>query len=179
MFSRPGSTPHLFAVVVGAIALLGGAAAASAQEVAPHNSIVHRGSHRFVVSTHGDPLTIGGRGHGGGAFAAPIGPAVIQPALASTWCGTEKTSDYTTSSLGGAPAIKVIYAYPTDQHNFNTYKNFIQTGVKAAADRVAGQPGTTKTIRFDLGTDCANPLDYVDIESVALSQNAAHYQGLA
>jgi hypothetical protein len=54
----------------------------------------------------------------------------------------------------------------------------IQAKVKAAADRIAAMSGATRTLRFDVGTDCAtNPLDYVDIQTIKLDSTAAALQG--
>jgi hypothetical protein len=153
-----------------------------ARETSPQSKVVERGGRRFRISIHGDPVTAfetpEGAAAGATVASAPPVPAASPP-LSPTWCGTERTSDYTAASLGTGLQIKVIYAYPTDRHNFATYANFIESDVKAAVDRVAAVAGATKTLRFDLGTNCADPLDYVDIESVALAHPASYYQGLS
>jgi hypothetical protein len=89
------------------------------------------------------------------------------------------TSDRTNNSLGGLPTVKVIFAQPSDKQHFNTYKDFVQSEVKAAADRVAAVSGATKTIRFDLGTDCPNPLDFADIQVITLSKTSAQLKAIA
>jgi hypothetical protein len=157
-----------------------GRSTASPHEVGRHTRVVERNGRRLTISTHGDPASALAAESGTDvAGQTEIAPAAGSPSLASTWCGSERTIDYTAASLGHDPAIKVVYAYPTDQHNFGTYANLIQTDIKSAVDRVASAPGATKTLRFDLGTDCPNPLNYVDIESVALAHPAGYYQNLS
>ncbi len=82
--------------------------------------------------------------------------------------------------MGTLPTVKVVYAHPTDRPHLDAYADFMQSEVKAATDRVAAVAGATKTIRFDLGTNCApNPFEFVDIQRVPLANNAAFYKGIA
>ncbi|MCW3063390.1 MAG: hypothetical protein JWN32_562 [Solirubrobacterales bacterium] len=100
--------------------------------------------------------------------------------LATTWCGTERRTDYTASSLGSLPQVKVVYAYPSDAPDrFNALKDWLQADVAAMADRVAAAAGSAETIRFDVGTDCPSPLSYVDIAVLQLPQTAAQLQAMA
>jgi hypothetical protein len=159
--------------------LLGGAVAA-AHEIDPRSKVVHRDGKTFREETHGDPLDMADGDAGAAPFRA-AGPdrdlAAVSP---SPWCGTERSTDFTATSLGANPAIKVVYAHPSDRNNFGSYKNFIQDDIKGAIDRVASVSGATKTLRVDLGTDCAtNPLNYVDIQSIPLASTAATYMALA
>jgi hypothetical protein len=126
-----------------------------------------------VEAEHVDPIDMT-RGKGGSG-----GGRISKAALQSAHCGAETFSDRTAPSLGTLPTVKVIYARPSDRPHFSAYATFMQAEVKAAVDRVAGVSGGTKTIRFDLGTDCANPLDFVDIQTVVLSGTAAFYKGLS
>jgi hypothetical protein len=134
---------------------------------------VHRGT-----SVHGDPFS---------AFRRPIG--TVQPAtrahaaaaagLATSWCGTPRTTDYTAASLGSLPQIKVIYAYPTGSPNrFSALANWMQGDIADIANRVAAASGGSKTLRFDVGSNCANPLAYVDIATLQLSHTAVALQAM-
>jgi hypothetical protein len=134
---------------------------------------VHRGT-----SIHGDPFS---------AFRRPLG--TVEPAtrahaaaaagLATSWCGTPRTTDYTPASLGSLPQIKVVYAYPIGAPNrFSALANWMQGDIADIANRVAAASGNTKTLRFDVGTNCADPLAYVDIATLQLSHTAAQLQAM-
>jgi hypothetical protein len=124
-----------------------------------------------AVGEHFDPIDMT-RGSGGSRA-----PRISKAALAGTWCGNPTGADRSEPSLGPLPTVKVIFAQPSDKQHFDTFKNFVQGEVRAAADRVAAVSGATKTIRFDLGTDCpANPLDYVDIQVITLDKTSAQLQ---
>jgi hypothetical protein len=155
-----------------ACALLLGAPAAAPAQLPTHEVPIEETPP--VTDAHVDPIDMSE------GSPAPARPRIRAAALASGWCGSQTSQDRTASSLGTLPAVKVIYAFPTDRPNFANYDDFIQAEVKAAAERAGGVLGATKTIRFDLGTDCAaNPLDYVDIQAVALPNNAQHYKNIA
>jgi hypothetical protein len=127
-----------------------------------------------VYAEHVDPIDM----HRGSPGRR--GARITKSALSSTHCGSPTTSDRTAPSLGPLPTIKVIYAHPTDRPHFSAYADFMQAEVKAATERVAAVSGGTKTIRFDVGTDCAaNPLDFVDIQRVPLANNAQFYKDIA
>ena len=107
-----------------------------------------------AIGEHLDPIDMT-RGSGGSPSTR-----ISKAALASTWCGAQTSADRSSPSLGPLPTVKVIFAHPSDKPHFNSYDDFVQSEVKAAADRVAAISGATKTIRFDIGTSCAsNPLD--------------------
>jgi hypothetical protein len=131
---------------------------------------------RVEVTSHTDPAA---------AFMSPaLAPApsrVASPVatnLASTWCGDSggRLSDDATHESGNRsdPKIRVIYAYPSDMPNrFTTLADMIQGDVKGMVEKVAGESGATKSLRFDLGTSCGS--QYVDITTVPLPHTAAYY----
>jgi hypothetical protein len=129
----------------------------------------------FLV--HADPIS---------AFAHPFGTkppvtahAAAAAGLATTWCGTPRSTDYTATSLGSLPQVKVVYAYPSGSASrFDALKNWIQADVATIADRVAAASGAKETVRFDVGSDCPNPLSYVDIASVQLPQTQSQLLAL-
>jgi hypothetical protein len=132
---------------------------------------VHHGT-----SIHGDPFS---------AFKRPFGTrrpsahAAAAAGLATGWCGTARTTDYTPASLGSLPQIKVIYAYPAGSPNrFASLADWMQADLADIANRVAAASGNTKTVRFDVGTNCPNPLAYVDIATLPLSDTAAQLQAM-
>ena len=109
----------------------------------------------------------------------PTALAAAAGGLATTWCGHERTTDYTPTALGSLPQVKVVYAYPSGSvDRFPALANWLQADVSSIADRVAAASGSTETVRFDVGTDCPNPLAYADIASVQLPQTAAQLQAL-
>jgi PKD domain len=127
-----------------------------------------------AVEEHVDPIDLT-RGSGGAR-----GGRIAKSTLSSTHCGSPTTTDRTSPSLGPLPTVKVIYAHPTDRSHFNAYADFMQSEVQAAYDRVSMVAGATKTIRFDVGTNCASstPLAFVDIQRVPLDNNAAFYKAM-
>ena len=126
-----------------------------------------------AIGTHFDPIDMT-RGSGGSRA-----PRISKSALQGTWCGTQTSADRSSPSLGQLPTVKVIFAQPSDKLHFASYDDFVQSEVKAAADRVAAVSGATKTIRFDLGTSCpTNPLDYVDIQVITLAKTSAQLKAI-
>lgn len=97
-------------------------------------------------------------------------------ALPTTWCGTPRTTDDTADDLHAtAQKFKVIYAYASDRPNRAAAQaDTIQTMVSQAIAYYADQSDHTKSLRFDLGTDCGPA--YVDIATVKLPKAASYYQ---
>ncbi|MEA2291898.1 MAG: hypothetical protein QOF17_918 [Solirubrobacteraceae bacterium] len=105
---------------------------------------------------------------------API--AVADAAeLPETWCGSARTDDDRVNAVNpAAAAVKVIYAYASDQPNrFATVADRLQANVSLLSRFVAGQSGARRTIRFDMGTTCG--AGYVDVQTLALPSPLAHY----
>ena len=140
----------------------------------------HRPMH--LAPLHADPIS---------AFAHPFGgaePSVVArgaaaDVLASAWCGTVRSTDYTASSVGSLPQFKVVYAHPTGSTDrFGTqpsFRDWLQGDVQAMSDRIAAASGSKETVRFDVGTDCPDPLSYVDVADVQLPQSAAQLQAMS
>jgi hypothetical protein len=133
--------------------------------------------HRVTITTHTDPISAFGPP---GAAASPPPGAETKSGVAATlqpsWCGTPRTSDDTFDESGSPadPKIRVIYAYPSDgPNNFSTDANMIQSDLKVAFDTVAAASNSTKSLRFDLGTDCGS--GYLDITTVHLPHPASYY----
>lgn len=112
------------------------------------------------------------------AKASPVAHAAAIGALPATWCGTATTSDIG-SPLSNAPQIKVIYAYAADQTSrFTSYQDKIQADVNTIRQKVDAQSGGTKSVRFDLGSNCSvQPEKYIDVQVVHLPQALAVYNG--
>jgi hypothetical protein len=125
------------------------------------------GGERAEVTTHPDPVPP--------AAAAPLaGPRFA--GIPTTWCGTPRTTDDIANETGSLDDAKIhlVYAYPSDEPNrFSSYANMIQGDVNAIADKIAAQEGSTKSIRFDLGT--SGGVGCVDITTIPLPHNKAHY----
>ena len=121
----------------------------------------------------------------GARFAARLqrAPAAGEQATtavvpASTWCGTERTTDDTVHELTNLARYKVVYAYPSDQPDrLGTYKDLIQQAPTWVANKVADGDGALRAPRFDYGTDCG--AQYVDIVSLQLPHSQAYYGGLS
>lgn len=129
---------------------------------------------RVPYLQHSDsrPSLIGGTKAARRARIAATPPAGQVP-LASTWCGTEQTSE-NGDLYAKAPRIKLIYAYPADRANrFVTYAPTIQANAKTASDQVAAENGNLKTLRFDVGTSCGS--EYADILSFRLPDARSAY----
>jgi hemolysin type calcium-binding protein/Big-like domain-containing protein len=145
-----------------------------------HHSLNYEVRHQTIrgqgvtVATHGDPFS---------AFKDPttLPPSAetqsgVPASIAPSWCGTPRTTDDTINESGSQadPKIRVIYAYPSDApNNFSTYANMIQSDLKADFDAVAAASNSTKSLRFDLGTDCGP--EFLDITTVNLPRPASYY----
>ena len=142
---------------------------------APHHTVHRAPLHADPVSAFAHPF--------GGAKPSVVARGAAAGVLSSTWCGTVRSTDYTASSLGSLPQFKVVYAHPAGSTDrFATqpgFRDWLQGDVQAMSDRVAAASGSQETIRFDVGTDCPNPLSYVDVADVALPQTAAQLQAMA
>ena len=101
----------------------------------------------------------------------PSSPAVDALLADGPFCGVERTSD-APGAAGGAPHIKVIYAYASDVGDrFDLYGSAIQRYTKAAAAKVA--LSSDKTLRLDRGSSCGDA--FLDIRTVALGHPVAAY----
>jgi hypothetical protein len=132
------------------------------------------------AETHLDPFgQFAGEGQQAtAAVAGSASPAARRAArsLAQTCSTSSRSSDNASDAYfpGSSRVLKVIYAYPTDVGNrLATYGPVIQTGIRYAAELVAGESGNTKSLRFDIGTD-AGP-GCVDIQTVPLNLPASAY----
>jgi len=98
--------------------------------------------------------------------------------LPTTWCGTEHAGDDTTHAAFPASLrqVKVVYAYANDlPHDFDRWKDALQTDVSRVEQYLALQTGGRRALRFDMGTECGP--QYVDIQSVALPHPRNYYVG--
>jgi hypothetical protein len=152
--------------------------AGAAACMAPGSAIAHEGEERIVdsavvddervgVATHADPTPVAAAGRG-------ISPRFA--GIPATWCGTARTSDDQVNETGSLDDAKIhlVYAYPSDEPNrFATFANMIQGDVNAIADKIADQPGSAKSIRFDLGT--SGGIGCVDITTIPLPGTRAYY----
>jgi hypothetical protein len=97
--------------------------------------------------------------------------------LPATWCGTERTSDYTGANTVFAQSsqqFKLVYAYASDTANrFAGWKDALQADVSLIGRFMGAQSGGRRTPRFDMGTDCGP--GYLDIQVVALPGTRASY----
>ena len=101
----------------------------------------------------------------------PSSPAVDALLADGPFCGAERVSD-APSAAGGAPHIKVIYAYASDVGDrFELFGSAIQRYTKAAAAKVA--LSSDKTLRLDRGSSCGSA--FLDIQTVALGHPVASY----
>jgi hypothetical protein len=101
----------------------------------------------------------------------PSSPAVDALLADGPFCGAERTSD-APGPAGGAPHIKVIYAYASDVGDrFALFGSAIQRYTKAAAAKVA--LSSDKTLRLDRGSSCGSA--FLDIRTVALGHPVAAY----
>jgi hypothetical protein len=101
----------------------------------------------------------------------PSSPAVDALLADGPFCGAERTGD-APGPAGGAPHIKVIYAYASDVGDrFDLYASAIQRYTKAAAAKVALT--SDKTLRLDRGSTCGSA--FLDIRTVALGHPVAAY----
>ncbi|HEU4657040.1 MAG TPA: hypothetical protein VFR97_05925 [Capillimicrobium sp.] len=107
------------------------------------------------------------------ARLAPADPAA--PVLADDWCGTETSvDDVAHDATGAGPAIKLVYARPSDQPNrFATFAEYLQDDAREIAESFGAAADGTRTVRFDTGTACG-PL-YVDAISIALPRTRDAY----
>jgi hypothetical protein len=150
--------------------------------LAPTSALAHHVDERIVgtarvggeearITTHGDPAPP----------VAPLASPTVSPRFAgipNTWCGTPRTADDIANETGSLNDAKIhlVYAYPSDQPNrFSTYADMIQGDVGAIADKIAAQPGSAKSVRFDLGT--SGGVGCVDITTVALPEDTDYYDG--
>jgi hypothetical protein len=104
--------------------------------------------------------------------------SVFSSSFASNWTAcTASTTERARVPASNAPQVKVVYAYPTDTGDqFSSYSDLIQADAKAVRDRIANEPGSQKTVRFDTGANCtSNAENYLDIQKVALPNNRAYY----
>jgi hypothetical protein len=102
----------------------------------------------------------------------PSSPAVDALLADGPFCGAERVGDAVGAAGGGAPRIKVIYAYASDVGDrFGLYGSAIQRYTKAAAAKVA--LSSDKTLRLDRGSSCGDA--FLDIQTVALGHPAAFY----
>jgi hypothetical protein len=131
--------------------------------------------HTVVFGAHGDRVPPGSDAAlRRGLRRAPR----IAAKLATTWCGTARSTDDTANSSSTGARIKVVYAYPSDGvDRFAAYSNLIQADLLTVSDWVAATAAGSKTIRFDTGTDCGT--DYLDIATVRLPRVRAEYVGTA
>jgi hypothetical protein len=101
----------------------------------------------------------------------PSSPAVDALLADGPFCGAERTSD-APGPAGGAPHIKVVYAYASDVGDrFALFGSAIQRYTKAAAAKVA--LSSDKTLRLDRGSSCGS--GFLDIRTVALGHPVAAY----
>jgi hypothetical protein len=185
MDSRPegalGRALLASALVLGSLA---GPAVAHPGSGATDFSVSHRQIHRrsVPIASHTDPVSAFA---GVPAPAAQRGPTAASPpppvstTLAPTWCGDSggRTTDDVDHESGnrGDAKIRVVYAYTSDQANrFAAFANMIQGDVKGMVEKIGGESGGTKGVRFDLGTACGP--QYVDITTVALPQPESYYE---
>ena len=125
-----------------------------------------------LAPPHGDEIP-----PGADAVLADAAGTITTSLASGTWCGTETAADDVTHQAAFGNAIKLVYAYASDQPNhFDDYKDVIQSDVKAVADAMLAASNGEKTVRFDLGTSCGP--EYVDIQSVALPRTRATYQAM-
>jgi hypothetical protein len=101
------------------------------------------------------------------------------PTLASTWCGTERSTDDTAdASTGAGASIKVVYAYPSDvASQFAARRDLIQQDARAIVSSFSVAANGLKTVRFDVGTSCGDT--YLDIAVIALPRTKAAYLGMS
>ena len=106
----------------------------------------------------------------------PAGAAGLST-LPPRWCGGQRSTDDVRHAASAAAQVKVVYAYPRGEPDrFHLYKDLIQRDVRAAHALVAAASRGKRSIRFDMGTDCARAGEqYVDIQSVALPHDASYY----
>src|SRR3954469_7544646 len=168
------------ALVLGSLA---GPAVAHPGSGATDFSVSHRQIHgRSVpIASHTDPATAflevpAPAAQRGPTVGAP--PPAVSTSLASAWCGDSggRTTDDVDHESGDRSdaKVRVIYAYTSDQANrFVTLANMIQGDIKGMVEKIGGESGGTKGIRFDLGTTCGS--QYVDITTVALPQPESYY----
>jgi hypothetical protein len=101
------------------------------------------------------------------------------PTLASTWCGTPRSTDDTAdASTGAGPSIKVVYAYPSDvPSQFAARADLIQQDARAIATSFSVAANGLKTVRFDVGTSCGDT--YLDIAAIPLPRTKAAYLAMS
>ncbi len=101
----------------------------------------------------------------------------LPAALPSDWCGSASGADDAAhaSYPEGVQKIHVVYTHPSDQPDrLRSYAaDRIQRDIVGMVGFVAAQPGSQKSLRFDMGTSCGG--QYVDIVDLALNQPAAAY----
>lgn len=94
----------------------------------------------------------------------------------TSWCGDATTVDDTANAAypASAPQFKVIYAYPKDRPNrFPQWAQALQANASIIEQYLAAQPGSTRALRFDLGTVCGG--QFLDIQTVALPSTRSTY----
>jgi hypothetical protein len=104
-----------------------------------------------------------------------LAPAGALASLPQSWCGQETGTDsLSTPGSSTAPGIKLIYAYPSDRADrFFQFANVLQGNASTISSFIAAQSGSSKTVRFDMGSSCG--AGYVDLQSVALPRTRSSY----
>ena len=110
------------------------------------------------------------------AFPPTSGPLVSGPTrLQKTACGDGTVLDDTVHEADRlAPKIRAVEVVPADMTPDPQVRDRIAGIVAEIAAHVAAQPGSGRTLRFDVGTACG--ADSIDVHSVRLPRTRAEYQ---
>jgi hypothetical protein len=95
----------------------------------------------------------------------------------TAWCGTRLTTDNTEYSAFPATQrqIKVVYAYASGEQDRSAHwSDALQANVSNIEQYLALQAGSSRALRFDMGTECGP--QYVDIQVVALPGSRTYYR---
>ena len=131
---------------------------------------------------HTDPVRAFPRG---GKIRPTARISALGPFNTSSWQCTEQTQDLP-EYWGNAPQVKVLYVHPTNwssrlKDGVYNYGNLIQADAAAVRTKVATTAGSARSVRFDVGgtggTCTGNSGQYLDIQTIALSNPAAYYSG--
>jgi hypothetical protein len=97
--------------------------------------------------------------------------AAAKQQLPSSWCGTERSTDDTSSELpNGEFRYHAVYMLPADGTNrFASVANTLQTDAFQASALLETSYG--RAIRYDMGTNCGQ--QYLDISVVRMPQTRA------
>ncbi len=107
-----------------------------------------------------------------GPWRAKTAPPAVVPA--TTWCGTERTTDDVEHARTTLPGYKVLYVHAADKPSrLTTYAQRIQRSVVRVSTKFDDDPVRPLGVRFDFGTDCGP--QYVDVMTVRLPRAAAAY----